>query len=159
MVFLFIQPQYVCFISSWVAYFRKCFKTPFTISVGACELPECSLFASHVVGCSRKEQKRFVLSLLEEDAVDLHCPLATTCGEIIQILSKTWMYHFRSFFQSSLFGYVVSCDSCVGYYVSRYYGTSRNWTCSNGFHQRSYETESRAYDWYISAPRRDNWKV
>jgi hypothetical protein len=29
------------------------------------------------------------LSLLEEDAVDLLCPLATTCGEIIQILSKT----------------------------------------------------------------------
>jgi len=62
-----------------------------------------------------KNIKRFVLSLLEEDAVDLHCTLATTCGEIIQILSKILMYHCRSFFHSLLFGYVVSRASHVGW--------------------------------------------
>ena len=41
----------------------------------------------------------------------------------------------------------------------RYCGTSRNQTCSDGFHQRNCETESRAYDWHISAPRRENRKV
>jgi len=138
MVCPFIQPQFVSFISFWVAYFRKCFKTPFTISVGACELPEYYFFASRVVGCDRKEHKKMCTVRPGRDTVDLRCPLATTCGEIIQILSKTWMYQCSW----TLFGCPYSYR-----------------TCSDGFHQRSYEMESRAYNWHISAPKRENWKV
>jgi hypothetical protein len=68
-----------------VAFFRKCFKEPCAISIGARDIPECYFFVYVFWDAIEK----ICTVPAEEDAVDLHCPIATTGGEFIQILSKT----------------------------------------------------------------------
>jgi len=145
-VCLFIQPQFVSFISFRVAYFRKCFETPFTISVGACQLPECYCFASRVVGCIRKEHKKI-------------CTVPTGRGCSWFALPSCDDVRRNHTDPVKNLNVSMQHDYCVGCPYSRYCGTSRNRTCSDDFHQRSYETESRAYDWHISATKWENWKI